>query len=104
MDAFDWMMKKTATIPEIRRIDEELLFNHSHSTPSIFKKFHVLIYLISVYHILFSKYLYDSENLYEILDFQNERKFENLLYFRSSRYMELIKIQIMNKFYIYIYI
>ncbi|XP_028520956.1 xaa-Pro aminopeptidase 1 isoform X2 [Apis cerana] len=54
MDAFDWMMKKTATIPEIRRIDEKLLFNYSHSTSSIFKKFHVLIYFISIYHILFN--------------------------------------------------
>lgn len=68
MDAFDWMMKKTATIPEIRRIDEELFFNYSHSTPSIFKKFHVLIYLISIYHILFSKYIIWKENLYEVLD------------------------------------
>lgn len=61
MDAFDWMMKKTATIPEIRRIDEKLLFNYSHSTSSIFKKFHVLIYFISIYHILFSKYLYEKK-------------------------------------------
>ncbi|KAK9301554.1 hypothetical protein QLX08_006111 [Tetragonisca angustula] len=52
MDAFNWMLKKTATIPEVKLVDEGLLFGHSNSTPSTCKQFHILVYLISLYYIL----------------------------------------------------
>ena len=57
MDAFNWMLKKTATIPEVKLVDEGLLFGHSNSTPSTCKQFHILVYLISLYYILCSKYI-----------------------------------------------
>ncbi|XP_076174518.1 xaa-Pro aminopeptidase 1 [Ptiloglossa arizonensis] len=52
MNAFDWMLRKTATIPESSPVDEGLLFRHSHSTPSTFKQFHLLVLVMVVYHIL----------------------------------------------------
>lgn len=55
MNAFDWMLRKTATIPESSPVDEGLLFRHSHSTPSTFKQFHLLVLVMVVYHILPSK-------------------------------------------------
>lgn len=57
MDAFNWMLKKTATIPEVKLVDKGLLFGHSDSTPSTCKQFHTLIYLISLYYIICSKYI-----------------------------------------------
>ena len=54
MDAFNWMLKKTATIPEVRPVDEGLLFGRSHSTPSTFKQFNVLVYFTFLHHILFN--------------------------------------------------
>ncbi|XP_017795279.1 PREDICTED: xaa-Pro aminopeptidase 1-like [Habropoda laboriosa] len=52
MDAFDWMLKKTATIPELSPVDEGLFFGRSHATPSTFKQFHVLVYVLFIYHTL----------------------------------------------------
>ena len=52
MDAFDWMLRKTATIPELSPVDEELLFDSSHSTPSTSQHFHALVAVIFIYHIL----------------------------------------------------
>ncbi|XP_026670593.1 xaa-Pro aminopeptidase 1-like isoform X2 [Ceratina calcarata] len=52
MDAFDWMRTKTATIPEVNPVDEGP-FTASHST-TMFKRFHCLIFIISIYHTLFS--------------------------------------------------
>lgn len=66
MNAFDWMLKKTATIPELSPVDEGLFFGHSHSTPSTFKQFHVLVVIVFIYHMLFSKYtniIYNSNTL-----------------------------------------
>lgn len=57
MDAFDWMLKKTASIPELSPVDEGLLFGRSSSSPSTFKHFHVFISVVFVYHILPSKYI-----------------------------------------------
>lgn len=55
MNAFDWMLRKTATIPELSPVDEGLLFGRSHSTPSTSQYFHALVAVIFIYHILSSK-------------------------------------------------
>ncbi|XP_076239217.1 xaa-Pro aminopeptidase 1 isoform X2 [Calliopsis andreniformis] len=52
MNAFDWMLKKTASIPELSPVDEGLLYDQSHSSRSAFKHIHVLISVIFIYHIL----------------------------------------------------
>ncbi|CAK9795545.1 Xaa-Pro aminopeptidase 1 [Anthophora quadrimaculata] len=52
MDAFDWMLKKTASIPELSPVDEGLFFGRSHSTPSTFRQFHTLVYVLFIYHTL----------------------------------------------------
>lgn len=89
MDAFNWMLKKTATIPEVRPVDEGLLFGRSHSTPSTFKQFNVLVYFTFLYHILFSKYIKKTT-------FRIKRGFAFLKFifvcFRFFRCMELIKV------------
>ncbi|XP_034173971.2 xaa-Pro aminopeptidase ApepP isoform X2 [Osmia lignaria lignaria] len=68
MNAFDWMLTKTATIPELSPVDEGLFFGHSHSTSSTFKQFHELVVIVFIYHMLFSKYtniIYNSTTLFE---------------------------------------
>ncbi|XP_015431668.1 PREDICTED: xaa-Pro aminopeptidase 1-like [Dufourea novaeangliae] len=52
MNAFEWLLKKTATIPESSPVDEGLLFGHSRSTPSTFKQFHVLVFVMFIYYVL----------------------------------------------------
>ncbi|XP_053978768.1 xaa-Pro aminopeptidase 1-like isoform X1 [Hylaeus volcanicus] len=52
MNAFDWMMRKTVTIPEPSPVDEGLLFDHSRSAPSTFEKFHLLAFITVIYHVL----------------------------------------------------
>ncbi|XP_031846075.1 xaa-Pro aminopeptidase 1 isoform X2 [Nomia melanderi] len=52
MNAFDWLLRKTAVIPESSPVDKGLLFGHSHSSPSTFKQFHVLVLVVFIYHAL----------------------------------------------------
>nr|XP_033332361.1 xaa-Pro aminopeptidase 1-like isoform X2 [Megalopta genalis] len=52
MNAFDWLLRKTAAIPELSPVDEGLFFGFSSSPSSTFKQFHVLIFVILICHVL----------------------------------------------------
>ncbi|XP_076656395.1 xaa-Pro aminopeptidase 1 isoform X2 [Halictus rubicundus] len=52
MNAFDWLLTKTAIIPESSPVDEGLFFGFSSSPSYLFKQFHILVFVVSVCHVL----------------------------------------------------
>lgn len=54
MKAFYWMMLKTASIPE-NSGSKDFFPYFSRSTPSAIRHFHVLVVIITVYHVAASK-------------------------------------------------